>query len=514
MKTLIAIFILSFCLALILTPVAGMLGCWGNAVDRPDGQRKTHRKPTPRTGGIALALSFCLTFWAIQFFQIDDLKIAIRFTEQNVWSITAGLLVFGVGLWDDYQRLNHRIKFIVQLVAASIIYFDGLGIHYFSVFGWQFGPVLSYLLTVFWILLLINAVNLLDGLDGLSAGICLFCSLSMTLLAIAKKDFTAASLYMCLCGTLFGFLRYNFSPATIFMGDGGSYFLGFIIAVISLVSSTKTQAGTSLLIPIVAMGLPIFDTLLSPTRRFLTGKKMFKPDSGHIHHMMVKQLGLSRKKAVLGLYCITALLCMFALAIVYLQNDFAVILFALLGGCAFIFMHKLGYFSHIDGERLATWFRDIGYVTGASSARRRFLRLQLDISNSGNEQEIWNNICAAIRPLNIDYAEMNWQNVNGESVAQSWSKEGFDVDWQLTREHLLKLELPLADEMGDCYGTLWLVKDMGNMPVSQHTLFRIEQLRRTVGRTLTRIGRQSIGNAESGYVDAWDASASHKMTSH
>lgn len=514
MKTLIAIFILSFCLALILTPVAGMLGCWGNAVDRPDGQRKTHRKPTPRTGGIALALSFCLTFWAIQFFQIDDLKIAIRFTEQNVWSITAGLLVFGVGLWDDYQRLNHRIKFIVQLVAASIIYFDGLGIHYFSVFGWQFGPVLSYLLTVFWILLLINAVNLLDGLDGLSAGICLFCSLSMTLLAIAKKDFTAASLYMCLCGTLFGFLRYNFSPATIFMGDGGSYFLGFIIAVISLVSSTKTQAGTSLLIPIVAMGLPIFDTLLSPTRRFLTGKKMFKPDSSHIHHMMVKQLGLSRKKAVLGLYCITALLCMFALAIVYLQNDFAVILFALLGGCAFIFMHKLGYFSHIDGERLATWFRDIGYVTGASSARRRFLRLQLDISNSGNEQEIWNNICAAIRPLNIDYAEMNWQNVNGESVAQSWSKEGFDVDWQLTREHLLKLELPLADEMGDCYGTLWLVKDMGNMPVSQHTLFRIEQLRRTVGRTLTRIGRQSIGNAESGYVDAWDASASHKMTSH
>ena len=509
MKTLIAIFILSFCLALILTPVAGMLGRWGNAVDRPDGRRKTHRKPTPRTGGIALALTFGLTLGAQQFFQVDDLRIPIQFTAQNVWLIAAGLLVFGVGLWDDYRRLSHRTKFIVQIAAASIVYFNGLGIQHFSVFGWHFGPVVSYLLTVFWILLFINAVNLLDGLDGLSAGVCLFCSLSMTLLAIAKSDYVTASLFICLCGTLFGFLRYNFSPASIFMGDGGSYFLGFSIAVISLASSTKSQVGTSILIPVVAMGLPIFDTILSPIRRFLTGKKMFSPDNGHIHHMLVKRLGLSRKRAVLGLYSVTALLCLCALIIVNVQNDYAAILLMLLGGCTFVFIHKLGYLSHLDGERLATWFRDIGYVTGASSARRRFLRLQLDISDSDNEQEIWDNLCAAIRPLNIDYAEMNWKTANGESVAQSWAKEGFDADRHITREHLLKLELPLVDETGGSYGTLWLIKDIGNKPVSQHTLFRIEQLRRTVGKTLKKIGRKNIENAEPDFATAWDAPASH-----
>lgn len=488
MTTLLAIFILAVALSLVLTPFAGLLGRWGKAIDSPDGVRKLHQTPTPRTGGIAIGLSFSLSLVAANIFIPTEVSNLLYFTTKT-WCLTsAGFIVFCVGLWDDYRRLNHRIKFTVQLAAATLVYAGGHSIHHLIFLDLGNLPILSYSITVLWILFFINAVNLLDGLDGLSAGVCLFCSLTMTVLSIIRKDMTSACLFAALSGTLIGFLRYNSNPARIFMGDGGSYLLGYTIAVISLSSSSKSQTSASLLIAMLSMGIPAFDTILSPIRRFLTGKGPFKPDRGHIHHKFIKHLGFTPRHTVWMLYGITAALCMIALIIVNIKDELAGLILIMLGACPFLLVHKLGYVSAFDFDRVTNWIRDIGYMSGISKKRRTFLSMQLAISESRHQGEFWDNLCIALEWLEFDHAEINHKTEHGEAIARSWSRQEFDIALNFYQHHLFKIELPLADENND-FGTLWLIKDVQRKPISRFTLIRIEQLRRTIKNSLKMLQR-------------------------
>lgn len=477
MTTTLVTFLIALALSLLLTPLAAKFGRWGKAMDCPDGIRKCHKKSTPRTGGIALFFAFILSLVAVALLR-DDVPGLVPSLVKYWGVIGAGALVFSVGIWDDYSRLNYRIKFAVQLLAASLVYFNGFGI--FKVLGFTLFPVVSYGLTVFWILLFINAVNLLDGLDGLSAGVCLFCSLTMTLYSLSVENWGTACLFACLSGTLVGFLRYNFNPATIFMGDGGSYFLGYAIAVISLSNSLKTHTSAAVLIPIVAMGVPMFDTFLSPVRRFLTGRGPFKPDRGHIHHMLVHRMGLNVRKAVLILYSTTCVLCLTSLVIINVQSPISGIIFVMLAACAFLFIGKLGYLDSFNNERIFKWLQDIGYVAGLSNKRRKFLYLQNNIFRSNSKDELWQNITVAIEWMNFDYAEMKQKTPGGRTVIHQWSSSDFDFGSIANKEHLMKLELPLVDNGGDDHGTLLLVRDTQKKAISQFTFMRIEQLRRTI----------------------------------
>ena len=491
MTTLLAIFTLAVTLSLALTPVAGLLGRWGKAMDHPDGGRKLHQTPTPRTGGIALGLSFAVSLLAAAVLMPTEVAKQLTLTTKTWYLTGAGVLVFCVGLWDDYQRLNHRIKFTVQLAAATLVYFGGYSIHHLLFYDFGDLPLLSYGITVLWILFFINAVNLLDGLDGLSAGVCLFCSLTMLILSLTRKDMTSACLYAALSGTLLGFLRYNSNPARIFMGDGGSYFLGYVIAVISLSTSNKGQAGASLLIAILAMGIPTFDTILSPIRRFLTGKGPFKPDRGHIHHQLINHLGLNPRQAVWILYGVTAVLCAAALIVVNIKDESAGVILIMLGVYAFLFVHKLGYLNAFDCKRIAHWIQDIGYVAGISKKRRTFLRMQLSISEACHERELWTTICAALEWLELDHAELHLKMEHGKAITHTWTHKGYNTDLNFYRQHLFKLELPLANDPHN-FGTLWLIKDVQRKPISRLTLMRIEQLRRTINNTLKTLGSQQV----------------------
>lgn len=481
MITILAAFLISLFVSILLTPLAAKLGVWGEAMDRPDGIRKNHKKSTPRTGGIALMASFAITIGFAVFMQFHGNNL-VRLFLQHWGLLLGGFLVFGVGLFDDYSRLSHRIKFGIQIIAASLVYSEGFGINH--VMGYDLIPVVSYGVTVFWILLFINAVNLLDGLDGLSAGVCLFCSLTMSILSISNGDLITSYLFVTLSGSLIGFLFYNFNPASVFMGDGGSYFLGYTIAVISLYSSVKTQAGAAMLIPIVAMGVPMFDTFLSPVRRFLTGRGPFKPDSGHIHHMLVRRLGLNVRKTVLLIYLITSCLCIGSLVAVHIKDEFSGIVLAILGASLFLFVQKLGYLDNFGNKRIASWFRDIGYVTGVSQKRRCFLCMQLNVSNSKTINELWSNISALVEAMGFEHAEMNQKCADGSRIVHSWSKENFDVHGSLCNQHLMKVELPLVDESGFDHGIIWLVKDTRKEAISQFTFLKIEQLRRTIESSL------------------------------
>jgi len=213
----------------------------------------------------------------------------------------------------------------------------------------------SYLVTVFWFILFINAVNIVDGLDGLAAGIVVFASLVMVILSILQDDFLSAIFFAAMAGAALGFLRYNFNPASIFLGDGGSYFLGYSIAAFSIMGSVKSQVSVALLIPLLALGIPLFDTLLSPLRRFLLGKKLFQPDAAHFHHRLLEK-GLTARNAVYVIYLITLFLCIISIAIVNIRDERAGLFVIVLGAAAVIFVRKLGYFEYFGSKKIYSWF--------------------------------------------------------------------------------------------------------------------------------------------------------------
>jgi UDP-GlcNAc:undecaprenyl-phosphate GlcNAc-1-phosphate transferase len=513
MTTILVVFCCALVLSLVVTPLSGKLGRWGQAMDMPDGLRKIHLKATPRVGGIAIFVSFAVSLLCSHLLNPHFYMLK----NDSFGYITAGVLVFGVGLWDDYHRLSHRVKFLVQVLAATMVYFCGDRIQIVSLIHWQFGAVVSYGVTVFWFLAFINAVNLIDGLDGLAAGVCFFCCTVMTILSILRKDYVSAGIFAALGGSLLGFLRYNFNPATIFLGDAGSYFLGFVIAEVSLNNSIKSQTSAAILIPVLALGVPLFDTILSPIRRFITGKSLFRPDRRHIHHKLLEKLGLDVRRAVGLIYIITAGLCVIALLIVNLQNFQAGFLLILIGACAMIFIRKLGYLDYLASDKILGWLQDIGDVSGFSGDRRSFLNLQIEISQSKDLSHFWQNVCNALEKLKFDCAVMilknpvksaatetaadassrsirtTFQENQGDAADEqpfSWIRSGVEIPVADCDPCLFKLELPLIDNcVHSSFGTLWLEKSIRQDAISHYTLRRVEHLRRSMIRFLENLER-------------------------
>jgi UDP-GlcNAc:undecaprenyl-phosphate GlcNAc-1-phosphate transferase len=532
MTTILFAFIAAFILSLALTPGTRWLGTHLGAVDIPMA-RKVHTRPVPRSGGLAILLAFSLSLIACLFLttKVSDLLV---WNQQRAFAVLGGLVIFTVGFFDDFRRLEPRMKFLAQILAASLAYYGGLRINAVVVgeMGVQFG-ILSWAITVFWFLLLINAVNLIDGLDGLAAGVAFFTSTVMVILAVMQENFLAALEFAALAGALLGFLRYNFNPASVFMGDGGSYFTGYMIAALSIMGSLKSQVGATLLIPLLALGVPIFDTILSPVRRWIRGRQMFQPDKGHIHHRLVA-MGLSSKRVVLILYGISCALCLLAILLVNLRDETASLLLIVLGVTAFIIVRKMGYLEYLAFDKLFGWLRDISDEAGLSRNRRSFLSLQIEMDHAASLDELWEGICRALEMMRFDRGELHIHETGSASFvpagnrgqplsadrrrdAGSWgerrqgSARGFDTNvvWRgeekngqgsvriWARGHhrrredtldsgLLRVEFPLgAGSPGPA--RLILIKNLTREPVQPYTLRRVEYLRRSVTSAMDRL---------------------------
>ena len=405
MTTILITFIFALILSLALTPVAKKLGVRFGAIDVPD-ERKVHSKPIPRCGGMAIFLAFILTLVISALF-MTEVSNKLMLDKKASFFLFGSLIVFAVGLFDDFHRLGPRVKFFFQVIAASVAFYGGLRIESFSFFGLGFNfGIVSYVVTVFWFVLFINAINLIDGLDGLAAGIIFFASAVLVILSVFRGEYLIAMLFAALGGAVLGFLRYNFNPASIFMGDGGSYFLGYAIAGLSIMGSIKSQVGAAMLIPVLAMGIPLFDTILSPIRRFVRGRKMFHPDKGHVHHRLVG-MGLTAKKAVWIIYAITFCLCIVAILVVNIRDEQAGLFLIVLGAGVVVFVRKLGYFEYFASDKLYGWFKDVTDEAGFSHDRRSFLNLQIEIGQSMDLKELWVNVCTALEKLKFDMGEMN-----------------------------------------------------------------------------------------------------------
>lgn len=290
---MLAALVLAGLIAFTMTPAVSVLAYKIGAIDVPKDNRRMHKKPTPRIGGLAIFAGFVVS--TLVFCDLTPELIAIY---------VGGLIIVAVGVIDDVFRINAWIKLLAQIGVALIAVSQGVVVEYINFFGTyvNFG-VWSIPITVVWIVGLTNAINLIDGLDGLSCGVSAICSISLLLVMILKGELVVATLTAIVVGSCLGFLPFNSNPAKIFMGDTGALFLGFTLAVISVFGVFKLHAVLAFLVPFAIFALPLFDTLFAICRRILSGKSPFAPDRGHIHHKLI-DMGFTQKESVKILYAI------------------------------------------------------------------------------------------------------------------------------------------------------------------------------------------------------------------
>jgi UDP-GlcNAc:undecaprenyl-phosphate GlcNAc-1-phosphate transferase len=304
------LFIEAMVLCLFLTPLVRAIGIRFGVIDQPDQYRKLHKKPVARCGGISVFLSFLIPICLFIFFVQKD-SILNPDDYYRVWIIViGGATSVLMGLADDIWDLRARWKLVFQFLIATIAYSGDLRIDSLSnPFGGTIflGPF-GFPVTVFWFMLCMNAINLFDGLDGLAAGISLFVSLTLLAVSMILRNDIGIFVSLCLSGAVLGFLVFNFNPASIFLGDSGSMFLGFSIAALSVISSAKTETVTALFVPAITLLLPFFDLASAALRRWSKYLPITMPDGKHLHHRIMSY-GFSARRTVVILYGACILLC-------------------------------------------------------------------------------------------------------------------------------------------------------------------------------------------------------------
>ena len=299
-------FLISMTVVLWSTPVVKTIGLKGGHVDRPDA-RKVHRQPIVRIGGVAIfagtTAALLIVWWLGGFGILPPEK------DAEIWGVTiGGLLFFFIGLADDLFKLSPTSRLLVQSIVATFAWWKGVRIDFFSVPFHDLINIdqwwLSLPITVIWLVGMVNAINWIDGLDGLAAGVSGIAAVVMLVVSLFMNQPAAALIAAALAGATLGFLRYNFNPAEIFMGDGGAYFIGFLLAGVGVIGLAKTAAVTAVILPYIILAVPIVDMSVVIISRICQGKSPFLADKRHLHHRLL-EAGISQRLTVLFIYALT-----------------------------------------------------------------------------------------------------------------------------------------------------------------------------------------------------------------
>ena len=332
-------FMIALGTALVLTPAVIAFARRTGALDQPDA-RKVHARPIPRIGGIGIYAAFMVSILV----QLIFVELTPEFMMSLIGLMVGGTIIVAIGIIDDYCDLPAKVKLLGQILAAAVLVIgfdvridfitDPLG-------DFIYLELFAIPATIFWIVGLTNTVNLIDGLDGLAAGVSSNAAVTIFLVAMEEGIPFVAMVTAALAGAAVGFLYYNFNPARIFMGDTGSMFLGFMLAGISVVGAVKSAATIALIVPILALGLPILDTTFAIVRRARNHRPIFKPDKGHLHHRLLAH-GFTQKQAVLLMYIVSALFGLCALALTTVSTQAAVLIVLVVAAAVFVGARKLG----------------------------------------------------------------------------------------------------------------------------------------------------------------------------
>jgi UDP-GlcNAc:undecaprenyl-phosphate/decaprenyl-phosphate GlcNAc-1-phosphate transferase len=420
--------ILSVLLSLALTPfVRDRIGGFG-FLDHPDGVRKKHAVPVPRVGGIAIALAYLSTF-AIAFALPFSYTHVLHRALPNILKLTlVGSVVFLTGVLDDRLRLSAWKKLIGIGSAAVLAYLAGIRVDIHLLHSLPAWPGLGFLLTVAWLVGCTNAFNLIDGMDGLAAGVGLVATVTMLIAALTQGNLPLALATMPLAGCLLGFLRYNFNGASVFLGDSGSLLIGFLLGCYGALWSEKSVTFVALTVPLLAVSIPLLDVLLSITRRYLRNKPIFEADRGHIHHKLLER-GLSPKGAVLTIYALCGGVAALSLLASSLRNQFSGLVVLVFCAAAWLGIQRLGYTEFAMASRLflqGGFRRIIDFET-------RVAEFEKTLARATGVEECWIRIRSGSREFGFQGVRLNFEGLIFE-----------DFD-RRDRDGLWELRIPLAD---------------------------------------------------------------------
>ncbi len=432
---------LSVLLALLLTPV--VRDSIGKAfLDHPDGVRKKQTSAIPRVGGIAIVLSYVATFAIALILPFSYTRILHDSLPSILQLALVGAVVFATGVLDDLIGLSAWQKLMGIFGACGMAYWAGIrvDIHLFGFLpAW---PWLGFVITVIWLAGCTNAFNLIDGMDGLAAGIGLVATLTILVAALTHGNLPLAMATMPLAGCLLGFLCYNFNPASVYLGDSGSLLVGFMLGCYGALWSEKSVTLVAVIIPLLAVSVPLLDVLLSIARRFLRNRPIFQPDRGHIHHKLLDR-GFSTKGAVLTIYAICGAVAGVSLLVSAVHNRFSGLIAALFCGAAWLGVRHLEYVEFTMAGRmfLGGKFRKI------IDAEARVIDFESRLSKAGDIDECWSHIRSGTTEFGFQGARMSMHGVVYEDFEARSSSRLWQLRIPLAGGHYVNFFRDFGSEM-------------------------------------------------------------------
>ena len=491
---------LALVFGLAATELVRRLGHRLEVMDHPDGYRKVHRHPVPRIGGLAIFVAFFGALTAgilIRGLVLLDGPIGV---PEFGWIVAGGLAVLFVGLWDDVRGLKAHWKLVFLTVISGAMYAGGFQI------GWVSNPFGGYIyfglltlpVTLFWFLGCMNTINFIDGLDGLAAGVTLLVAATMLISGLLIGNTQNAVFAAALIGVTAAFLVFNFHPASIYLGDSGSYLLGFLIACIGLLASRKAHTVVALVVPVTAMGLPIFDTALAILRRWARAVPVFSSDRGHIHHKLL-EMGLGHRQAVLVLYAACLALAGIAVIMNASRGGRSAAVVLVLALCGALVVRLLGWNEILLArQRISNGLeqrkrRGHGSRIGYEAVER--------MRQAEHPDAVWAAFTQAADDLEIDHAQLT---ISASLETPPRTTDSDTLEWIRKRSGLTDEEsigtwtfgCPLVTEGGVVVGKLDIRKTTGGRPLERHVPETLQLITDGLAQNLGRFCGAGIETAE------------------
>jgi UDP-GlcNAc:undecaprenyl-phosphate GlcNAc-1-phosphate transferase len=407
---------IAFSLAVILTAGVRRLALAVGAMDVPDGQRKLHQQPTPRLGGVAVAAAFFVALFAL------PIVFPTMETSGGSKFLLPCAAILAVGIWDDVRAMKPRLKLLLQCVAAACFYWAGFRLE--RVFGMGLPMAVSLPASILWLVACANAVNLFDGMDGLASGLGVVMSVALLSLSAYQGKTEVAVISAALAGACAGFLLFNLPPAVIFLGDSGSLFLGMTLGALAVEGSFKSHLAFALIVPVIALGLPIMDTVMAITRRVSRRVPIFSADKDHIHQRLMA-LGFTKRQALVLLYGLCVLLASFSLLIAFSGSVLAGVLAVAAGVVIAVVARLIG----------ASDFKEFGFfVIGGLGRHRAVSRYRKLLKNEARALEketsgeaILSKAVRDLRSVGLDFVHAQWDGSTATDGAEPSPEEAPDV---------------------------------------------------------------------------------------
>jgi len=429
MKTYLALFLIAAFSSAVLTPLLRRF-CERHAlVDSSLDQRRIHQKAVPRLGGVAIFISIGIALCSLALVH-NLLTQTLRAELKPILSVMiCGLLVLLIGAYDDLRGANATVKFL-SLSCVTVLFYalggriEGLSIPLVGQVA--LNPIVGFGLTLLWVVGITNAFNLIDGVDGLATGSALFSSLVLLTTSLIQGNARVAVIALALSGALAGFLRYNFNPASIFLGDSGSLLVGFILAALSVQGSQKASTAVAVAIPILAFGLPVVDTGVTIARRLLSGKPIFKGDREHIHHMLLAR-GWSQRRVALVLYAVSAAFGLAAMLFVNTGSGVSALILLVLGVAIVLALGNLRY--HEVDELRASVKRNLSDRRARAVNNLRIRRACREVSAATQLNELFDAVAEVLESGEFVYAAAEL-SCNGHAMVNARAIElaGEEID--------------------------------------------------------------------------------------